>query len=216
MQAGSWQPFKSPWAQVHREVDVPAKRPEAGGMETPYGGDVAGNRPDGQVLVAASAGFLDHTVDEHAADALIPRCLGDDDRLDLSTHAPVEQAGQADDLAARRGYPGSRPSRLGEVIIESRSRIVSADRRVAVDTPVVFRQLRPQGPASVVVTVGVVANNNVLSHLFAHRSTRAAGLRARCVARTPRSCAPGPTVVTRDGGVASRRASRAAPPLHPG
>ena len=58
------------------------------------------------------------------------------------------------------------------------------------------------------------------SHPFARRSTRASDRRARCVVRTPRSCAPGPTVVKHDSGpprgrTASLHASRLAPPLHP-
>ena len=53
------------------------------------------------------------------------------------------------------------------------------------------------------------------SHLFARRSTRVSGRRAHCVARTPRSCAPGPNVVTQDAEAANQRASRLAPLLHP-
>jgi DNA-binding NarL/FixJ family response regulator len=57
------------------------------------------------------------------------------------------------------------------------------------------------------------------SRPFARRSTRGSDRRAPGVARTPQSCAPGPTVVTRDPGPPrrppGRRASRLAPLLHP-
>ena len=106
-------------------------------METAYGGDVARHGADGQVLVTTGTGFLDHPADQHAADALMASRLGDDDRLDLSTRTPVEQASQTDDPAARLGHPRARPSRLGEVLINSRPGIVSANRRIPVDTPVV-------------------------------------------------------------------------------
>src|SRR6516225_238847 len=140
-----------PCSQVHREVDVPAQRSEPRGVETAYGGDVASHGADGQVLVTTSTGFLDNPADEHAANTPIPSCLSDDDRLDFSARTPVEQAGQTDDLAVGLGHPGSHPLRGGEVVIESRSRIVSTDRRVPVDTSVVLRQLVPQGSASAVV-----------------------------------------------------------------
>src|SRR6516225_6074303 len=122
-------------------------------METAYGGDVASHRADGKVLVTTGTSLLDNPADEHAANAPIPSCLSDHDRLDFSAPAPVKQAGQPDDPAAELGHPGFRPPGLGEVVIESRSRIVSTDRRVPVDTSVVLRQLRPQGPASAVVAV---------------------------------------------------------------
>ena len=51
--------------------------------------------------------------------------------------------------------------RLGEIVIESSSRIISADRRVPVDTSVVLRQLCPQQPASEVVAFGIVANDDL-------------------------------------------------------
>ncbi len=161
VQAGSGQPLMSPCSQVHREVDVAPQCSEPSGMETANGGDVASHGPDGQVLVTTGTGFLDNPADEHAANALIPRCLGDDDRLDFPARAPVEQTGQTDDPAARLGHPGSHPLRLGEVVIESRSRIVSADRRVPVDTPVVVRQLCPQGSTSTVVALGILANDGL-------------------------------------------------------
>jgi hypothetical protein len=50
--------------------------------------------------------------------------------------------------------------RLTEVLIESRSRIIPTDRRVAVDRSVVLRQLRPQGSTREVVTFGVVTNGD--------------------------------------------------------
>ena len=117
-------------------------------METAYGGDVASHGADGQVLVAAGTGLLDNPADEHAANAPIPSCLSDHDRLDFATPAPVKQTGQTDDPATELGHPRSHPPRLGEVVIKSRSRIVSTDRRVPIDASVVFRQLCPQGPAS--------------------------------------------------------------------
>src|SRR5262249_7081637 len=52
------------------------------------------------------------------------------------------------------------------------------------------------------------------NHPFARRSTRGSDRRARCVARTPRSCAPEPTVAAQDAGAASQHASRSAPPRH--
>jgi hypothetical protein len=107
------------------------------------GGHVAGHRSDGQVLVTSAPGLLGHATDQQSGDAVIPSRLGDDDRLDFSTRTPVERTGQTDDQAAGLGHPRSDPVRLGEVVIESRSGIVSADRRVAVDAPVVFRQLCP-------------------------------------------------------------------------
>lgn len=127
MQAGSGQPLMSPCSQVHREVDVPPQCPEPSGMETAYGNDVASHGADGQVLVTTGTGLLGNPADEHAADAQIPSCLSDDDRLDFSTRTPVEQTGQTDDPAVGLGHPGSHPLRLGEVVIECRSRIVSAD-----------------------------------------------------------------------------------------
>ena len=86
--------------------------------------------------------FLHNPADENPANAMIPRCLSDDDRLHLSARTPVEQTGQADNPVVRLGHPGSDPIGGGEVIIESRSRIVSADRRVPVDASVVLGQLR--------------------------------------------------------------------------
>jgi hypothetical protein len=86
------------------------------------------------------------------ANALIPSCLSDDDRLDFSTRTPGEQAGQTDNPAVGLGHPGSRPLRLGEVVIESGSRVVSTGRGVPVDTSVVPRQLCPQGPAKISLT----------------------------------------------------------------
>ena len=90
-------------SQVHREVDVPAQCSEAGGMETAYRGDVPGHGADGQILVATGAGFLDNPADEHAADALIPSYLSDDNRLDFCAGTPVEQARQSDDRAVMLG-----------------------------------------------------------------------------------------------------------------
>jgi hypothetical protein len=130
-------------------------------METAYGGDVASHGADGQVLVTTRTGLLDNPADEHAANALIPSCLSDDDRLDLSTRTPVEQTGQTDDPAVELGHPGSHPLRLGEVAIEFRSRIVSTDRWVPINTSVVLRQLCPQGSTSAVVAFGVVANDDL-------------------------------------------------------
>ena len=130
-------------------------------METAYGGDVASHGADGQVLVAAGMGRLDNPADEQAANAPIPSCLSDHDRLDFATPAPVKQTGQTDDPATELGHPRSHPPRLGEVVIKSRSRIVSTDRRVPIDASVVLRQLCPQGPASAVVAFGVVANDNL-------------------------------------------------------
>jgi hypothetical protein len=161
VQAGSGQPLMPPRSQVHREVDVPPQRPEPSGMKPAYGGDVASHGADGQVFVTTSPGLLDNPADEHAANALIPNCLGDDDRLDFSAHTSVEQTGQTDDPAVRLGHPGSQPLRDGEVIIESRSRIVSTDRRVCIDTSVVLRQLCPQRSASAVVAFRVVANDDL-------------------------------------------------------
>lgn len=129
-------------------------------METAYGSDVASHGADGQVLVTTGTGLLDNPADKHAANALIPSRLSDDDRLDFSTRTPVEQARQTDDPAVGLGHPRSDPLRLREVVIESRSRIVSTDRRVPIDTSVVLRQLRPQGSASAVVAFGVVANDD--------------------------------------------------------
>ena len=128
-------------------------------METAYGGDVSSHGADGKVLVTTSPSLLDNPADEHAANALIPSCLSDDDRLDFCTGTPVEQTGQADDSAVRLGHSGSRPLRGGEVVIESRPRIVSTDRRVPVDASVVLRQLCPQRSTSAVVAFGVVAND---------------------------------------------------------
>jgi hypothetical protein len=159
VQAGSGQPLMPPCSKVHREVDMPPECPEPGGMETAYGGDVASHGADGQILVTTGPGFLDNPADEHAADALIPNGLSDDDRLDFSARTPVEQTGQTDDPAVRLGHPGSQPFRAGQVIIESGSWIVAADRRVSVDTPVVERQFRPQRPAVAIVALGVVADD---------------------------------------------------------
>jgi len=130
-------------------------------METAYGGDVARHGADGQVLVTARTRFLGHPANQQAPNALTASRRGHDDRLDLAARTPVEQAGQADDPAVAPGHPGAHPLPIGEVVIESRSRIVSANRRVPVDASVVRRQFRPQGPAGIVVTVGVVANDDL-------------------------------------------------------
>lgn len=161
VQAGSGQPLVSPRSQVHREVDMTSQCSEPSGMETADGGDVASHGADGEVLMTTGPSLIGNPVDEHAADALTPSCLSDDDRLDLPADTSVEQAGQTDDQAVRLGYPGSRPLRGGEVVIESRSGIVSADRRVPIDTSVVLRQLCPEGPARPVVAFGIVANDDL-------------------------------------------------------
>ena len=78
---------------------MPPECPEPGGMEATYGGEVASDGADGEVLVATGTSLLDNPADEHAANALTPSCLSDDDRLDFSTRTPVQQAGQTDDPA---------------------------------------------------------------------------------------------------------------------
>ena len=130
-------------------------------MEPLYGSDVASNGADGQVLVTTGTSLLDDPADEPAANALIPSCLGDDDRLDFRTRTLVEQTSQTDDPAVGLGHPGPDPLRRGEVAIESRSRVVSTDRRVPIDGSVVLRQLCPQGSTSAVVALGVVANDEL-------------------------------------------------------
>jgi hypothetical protein len=161
VQAGSPQPLMSPCGQVHREVDVSPQRSEPSSVEPAYGSDVASDGADGKVLVTTGESLLDDPADEPAAYALIPSCLCDDDRLDFGTRTLVEQAGETDDRAAGLGHPGSDPLRRGEIAIESRSRVVSTDRRVPIDTSVVLRQLCPQGSTSVVVAFGVVANGDL-------------------------------------------------------
>jgi hypothetical protein len=106
-------------------------------MKPSHGGDIASHRADGQVLVTTRTGFLDYPANEHAANAPIPRCLSNDDRLDFPAGASVKQAGETDDAPVGLGHPRSQPSRLSEVGIESRSGIVSTDRRVSVDASVV-------------------------------------------------------------------------------
>jgi hypothetical protein len=86
-------------------------------MEPPYGSDVASDGSDGQVLVTTGQSLLDDPADEPAANALIPSCLGDNDRLDFGTRTLVEQTGQTDDPAVGLGHPGSDPLRRGEVAI---------------------------------------------------------------------------------------------------
>ena len=103
-------------------------------MEPPYGSDVASNGPDRQVLVTTGESPHDDPADKPTANALIPSCLGDDDRLDFGTPTLVEQTGQTDDPAVGLGHPGSDPVRRGKVAIESRSRVVSTDRRVTIDS----------------------------------------------------------------------------------
>ena len=49
--------------------------------------------------------------------------------------------------------------RRGKIVIDFRSRIVPTNRRVTVDTPVVFHQLDPQGAAKLVVSLDVIAND---------------------------------------------------------
>ena len=161
VQAGSRQPLMSPCSQVHREVDVSPQSSEPSSMEPAYGSDIASNGADGQVLVTTGESLLDDPADEPAANALIPSCLGDDDRLDFGARTLVEQTGQTDDPAVGLGHPGSDPWRHSEVAIESRSRVVSADRRVPIDTSVVLRQLCPQGSTNAVVAFGVVANDEL-------------------------------------------------------
>ncbi len=59
-------------------------------MEPLYGSDVAGNRANGQVLVATGNCLRHNLADQPTADALIPRYLRDDDRLDFGTGTSVE------------------------------------------------------------------------------------------------------------------------------
>jgi hypothetical protein len=151
----------SPWGQIHRQVDVPAKSSEPSSMEPPYGGDVASNGADGQVFITTGERLLDDPADEPAADALIPNCLCYDDRLNFATRPSVEQTGQTYDPAMRFGHPGADPLRHGEVAIESSSRVVATDRGVPIDSSVVLRELRPQISTSTVVAIGVVANDEV-------------------------------------------------------
>ncbi len=117
----------APWGQVHRQVNVATQRPESGRMEPPDGSDVTRHWPDGQVLKATGAGLLNGPVDEPAADALTTDGLGDDDGLDLAACAPVEQTGQAGDLAVKVGYPESGPVRHGQVIVEAGAGVMAAD-----------------------------------------------------------------------------------------
>lgn len=114
-----------------------AKRPKPGRVEPVHGGDIARHRPDGQVLIAVLQSLLHHSVDESAANALRPDRRGNHDRLDLAIHSPVEQAGQADRPVLNLCYPRAEPVRQPKVIVESCARIVTADRRVPVDAPVV-------------------------------------------------------------------------------
>ncbi len=107
-------------------------------MEPPYAGDVTRHGPNGQVLVTTGAGLLDGPVDEKAADALITGGLGYDDWLNLTICASVEQTSHADDFAAKVGYPQRCPLRHGQVVIESGSGVVAADRWVSVDPSVVL------------------------------------------------------------------------------
>jgi hypothetical protein len=101
-------------------------------METADGGDVAGYRADGQVLVATSAGLFDHPAGKHPADALIPA-------------APATTTGSTSPLVPRSGNP-VRPTPI---------------ERIPADAPVVLRQLGPQGPAGAVVAFGVVADDDL-------------------------------------------------------
>lgn len=141
VQAGAMQPFMSPCGKVHRQVDVSPQCPEPSSVESPYGSDVAGNGADGQVLITMDESLFDDSGDEPMANTLIPRCLGDNDRLYLGTCSVVEQTGQADDCAVELGHPGSDPLGRGEIAIESRPGVVAANRRVPIDAPVVLRQL---------------------------------------------------------------------------
>lgn len=133
----------APRGKVHRQVNVAAKRLEPGGVKPADRSDVAGHRPDGQVLMPSGAGFLDHPADEQLANALITGGCGHDDRLYFAAVAMVEQAGHADDRAARLGHPRTCPLRGGQVVIEARAGIVAADSRVAVEALVVLRQFPP-------------------------------------------------------------------------
>ena len=151
----------SPWGQVHGEIDVPAQRLEPSGVEPADSSNVAGHRADGQVFVTTVESLLDNPADEPPPDAPIPGSLGHDDRLDFPARTSVEQTSQTDDPGVRLGHPGSDPLRHSEVTIESRSRVVAADRRVPVDTSVVLRQLCPQRPAGAVVAFGVVAHDDL-------------------------------------------------------
>ena len=120
-------------------------------MEAPYGRDVASDWANSQILVVTGKGFLDDAADEPAANALIPSCPRDDNRLHFGTTALVEQTGHADQPATGLGHPGSDSLRHGDVTVESRSRIIPADRRIPVDTSVVFGQLCPQISARAIV-----------------------------------------------------------------
>ncbi len=62
--------------------------------------------------------------------------------------------------------PWTRPPRIRSAVTrrgshQSRSRVVSTDRRVPIDTSVVLRQLGPQSSTSTVVALGVVANDEL-------------------------------------------------------
>lgn len=101
----------------------------AGAPEPAYGSDVAIHGADGQILVTTGKGLLDNAADEPAAYALVANCPRDDDRLDFCTRTAVEQTGQADNAAVGLRHPGSGQLHRGEMVIESSSRVVSADRQ---------------------------------------------------------------------------------------
>jgi hypothetical protein len=56
----------------------------------------------------------------------------------------VKQSRVTDNPTIDSGYPGRHPIRRSEIVVETTTGIIPADRRVFVDPPMVFGQLDPQ------------------------------------------------------------------------
>lgn len=117
-----------------------------------------GYGPDREVLVAAGGGLGDYPFDETPPNAPATEIIGDDDRLDLAAGPAIEQAGKTDNPAIEIGHPGCRSFWHSEIVVKPAPGIVALDRGVPVQPPVMLGQLRPQRPASGIVSRRVVAD----------------------------------------------------------
>ena len=105
MQTRSVEPEVVSAGQVHGEVDMSAQGLKTGVVEPADRPHVAGYRPDGQVLIAASAGLSNYPSDKKSPDAPVTETISDDDRFDLTTGAAIKQAGKTDNPAVEIGHP---------------------------------------------------------------------------------------------------------------
>ena len=151
--------------QIHGQINMAAQGPKTRVVEALDGGDVASNRSNGQVLIAAPGRLSCHPLDQRLPDPLPSPNVRHDDRFHLTAGAVIQQSGQSDDITVDDGHPRIHSLRDLEVFVKPRARIVSADAWISVELSVVVDQLRPQTPAGVIVVRGVLA----YSHIHVHR-----------------------------------------------